>query len=121
MAETKTDKQSDRCTSISIRYKRSAASVSGYEEETLWAFAQANGYCSKRSTARTPIRRSVLKSDYEIHESTANGERIRAIMRKEALRDGAELHAQTTAAAINTTVMMDDKASGASEEHVQLM
>lgn len=46
------------------------------DEETLWAFAEANGYCCDEIDREDADPRRVLNAGFEIHESTANGERV---------------------------------------------
>ena len=52
-------------------------------EEKLWAYAETNGYCCDEIDREDADPRSVLNPNYEIHESTANGERLGMNARRE--------------------------------------
>jgi hypothetical protein len=64
----------------SVREKRRISDVFD-DEAKLWAYIGSNGYCTDEIDREDADPRSVLKADYEIHESDVNGERIGAIAR----------------------------------------
>lgn len=46
------------------------------DEDKLWDFAKTHGYCTEEIDREDADPRCVLNPDFEIHESTASGERV---------------------------------------------
>jgi hypothetical protein len=46
------------------------------DEDKLWAYAEASGYCCDEIDREDADPRRVLNAGYEIHESTKNGDRV---------------------------------------------
>ncbi len=59
----------------SVSEQRRIGGVFAAEDE-LWMFAQTNGMCSEEIDREDADPRRVISPGYEIHESTANGERL---------------------------------------------